>query len=322
MKNMPPFSIIILCISLIMFYACTNSHDWNEEDDIQAFNKGPCSYKIVSGPAVFPTYMEDVDDLTYRIPVSHREPPFAAIIIEPGFFAQTTNIDDIQDCYASHGFLVIGVNNKSHFNLINTNLEPYKDALLQTIRFIVESNQEHTSKLFGLVDTASIGLSGHSMGGGGVILACDTINHPFNRYIKTAITMNPFGKISGNNIQIPILLLSSDLDSAINPFMLGVSSSPEDIYHSFQTVQEKNIKLFANFKDMDHNAIVDRNIFLNTSGNASIFFPTMVSWFKMYLFNEDYYKYYLDPTALGHTKIKSRYTAKGNVPSYVYNTFH
>jgi hypothetical protein len=139
---------------------------------------GPCAYATVSGPDSFAAYMSDVKNLTFKIPTSFARPPFPTIILEPGFFSVTTDLDDVQNRYASHGFLVIGVINTAQFNLITTSLEPYKAALLQTLRYAIESSRDSANALFGKIDTTAIGISGHSMGGGGAIMACDII---FNR---------------------------------------------------------------------------------------------------------------------------------------------
>lgn len=279
---------------------------------------GPCKYTTINKDSLFPSYMSDVNNLTLRIPSTNTSPPFATIIIEPGFFSLSTDLENIADRYASHGFLVIGVTNTSHFNLITTSIEPYQLALQQVIRYTIECNQDNKSPLFKLIDTTAIGISGHSMGGGGTVMACEAVQDGSHSYIKTAIAMNPFGKCSVSNINMPILFIASDLDSVFNPFMPGVSSSSSDVFNIFQSVPESTTKLFANFKGMDHNAIVDKNIFLNTSGNAAFFLPTMVSWFKVYLAGDTTFNKYLDTTSAEFSTLKTRFTPKGNIPAYSY----
>jgi len=100
--------------------------------------------------------------------------------------------------------------------------------------------------------------------------------------------------------------------------MNSVSSCPEHVYFSYTSLPVNTPKLFANFKAMDHNAVVDKNIFLVTSGNAAKFLPTMVSWFKVYLANDSRYQCYLDTTGIGYAPIKPYFTAKGSVPAYIY----
>jgi alpha-beta hydrolase superfamily lysophospholipase len=263
--------------------------------------------------------MTDVKKLVLRIPSIGTRTPLPTIILEPGFFSVSTDLEDVANRYASHGFIVIGVTNTSHYKLITTSLEPYRQALLQTIQYAVESCKISTSQHFGLVDTNAIGVSGHSMGGGGTIMACDSILHTYSHYIKTAVAMNPFGKCSGFNIKIPVFLFSSELDAIFNPFMPGVSSSPGDVFFTFQSIPSSNTKLYANFKGMDHNAVVDKNFLLSTSGNAPVFLPSMVSWFKVYLAKDTSYQKYIDTTSTEFLTLKSRFIIKESSPDYLYN---
>jgi dienelactone hydrolase len=308
---------------LLLLYACSFKNGLTPADDQNPSinppgENGPCAYSTTDGPASLVAYMSDVQSLTFRIPTTNAHPPFPTIIIEPGFFSLATDLEDVQNQYASHGFLVIGVNNTAHFNLITTNLEPYKAALLQTVRFAIESSRDSANTLFGKVDTTALGISGHSMGGGGAIMACNATADPYNRYIKSAIAMNPYGKCSCANITAPICLIASQNDSITNPFMWGLSAKPENVYFSYQSAPSTTIKLFTIFKDMDHNGVVDANLFLSTSGNAQLFLPTMVAWFKVYLARDNRYQIYLDTTGTGYAALKSRFIGTGDVPAYLY----
>ena len=130
--------------------------------------------------------------------------------------------------------------------------------------------------------------------------------------------MNPFGNCLGPNIQIPIVLFSSETDATFNPGMIGVGSSPANIYASYQSFTKAPSKFFANFKDMEHNGVVDKGLFLPTSGNADVFLPTMVSWFKSKLVGDTLYNKYLDTTSVEFNNLKSRFVAAANVPAYEY----
>jgi pimeloyl-ACP methyl ester carboxylesterase len=280
---------------------------------------GPYTFSTIGNDTTLPSYMSNVFDLTYRIPRSDTSLPIPTIIVEPGYFSWSTQLDDIQNRFASHGFLVVGVNNRSHFKVITTSIEPYKNALLETIHYLIESTGKPSHPLFGKVDTSAIAICGHSMGGGGVIMASNAISDPYNKYIKTAVAMNPFGRCTGKDIKIPMMLFSSDLDHVINPFMPEVNSTPSHIYYSFQTIKNSKAKLFANFKDMDHSGVVDNTIFIATSGNADIFLPSMVSWFKVYLADDSLYESYLDPNSSNYKSLSSRFVSQfDSIPAYTY----
>jgi len=315
----------LICTFCECLYTSLKATEIEKTPTVQSYHspmqQGPHNYIKTQENQPFPSYMKNVDDLTYRIPIQSDiiKPPYPLIIIEPGFFALSTSLDNLQDYYASHGFLVAGVNNTSHFNLITTSLEPYRQALLETIQFAIESNTNKASQLFSLIDTNAIGISGHSMGGGGTLLACDSTTASVNKDIKAAIAMNPFGKVSAQKITIPTLLFASVLDSLFNPFMPGVSSSPEDIFFSYNSIPQTTTKLFANFSEMSHNAACDYNIFLPTSGNTNTFMPLMIAWFKIQLLKDFRYAPWLEQSGKGYDSIKSRYISKGAIPAYIFN---
>jgi hypothetical protein len=149
-------------------------------------------------------------------------------------------------------------------------------------------------------------------------MACDSIDDAYNKYIKTAIAMNPYGMCNGANVKIPMMLVASDLDNAINPFMPGVNASTANVFSSFNTLGNCGKKLFANFKNMDHNGVVDSTFFLSTSGNAELFLPSMISWFKVYLANDRSFEKYLDLKSNEFKYISSRFVEKDTIPAYIY----
>lgn len=317
MKRILSFDSVVLCCFLFPIVYCavgTNSSNIN----CNPFDEGPITFVMRGESQSLPLYMNSVSELVYRIPLQSSLSPYPTIIFEPGFFASCNDYDDIQDLFASHGFLVVGINNSARFNLFPTTLAPYTAALLQTVRFIVYSNTDKKSTLFGLVDTGAIGICGHSMGGGGAIKACDSITHNYNSYIKAAVAMNPFGKCDGRNIGVPILLFSSENDRAINPFMRGVSSSPEDVYYSYKSIPQSTTKMFVVFKGMGHVAITDKSLIRNNSGKASYLSPTVISWFKVYLYGDTFFKAYLDTTESDFAPLKNRFISKNRVPAYIY----
>jgi hypothetical protein len=280
--------------------------------------KGPYSFSREQSDSVLPSYMKDVQFFNVRVPETKSNTQLPLIILEPGFFASTTALDDVADFYASHGFIVFCVSNVSQFDLITTSINVYALTLLQMIRYAIEISRDSSNKLFNRIDTSRIGITGHSMAGGGTLMVCDSVTNSFNKYIKSAVAMNPFGNVSGPDIRMPILIIASEKDSTVNPFMHGVSASPTSIYASYESLPQGTVKAFANFKDMNHNAVADFNIFLPTSGNANLFLPTMLSWFKVYLTGNSKYEAYLDPEKAEFSSLESRFITVGNIPGYVY----
>jgi hypothetical protein len=98
--------------------------DKPEKDGIDAFyspeQAGPCTFSIQIINSEFPAYMPDVKEIYLRIPDNSSEGSMPVIIVEPGFFAHTTGLDDVAEYYASHGYIVLSVTNLSQFDLITT----------------------------------------------------------------------------------------------------------------------------------------------------------------------------------------------------------
>lgn len=316
--------ITLSAICFITFlYSCTHNSvvNTNNESEFKSnspFSIGPFEYSEKVIDTTFPDYMEEVKEIDIRYPISSSLKPYPTIIIEPGFFSESTDLEDIKNRYASHGFLVIGMTNTSHYKLITTSLEPYRIAIEQTIKYAIECNRDSANLLFGLIDTNAIGISGHSMGGGGVLMVCNSDSSTMRSYVKSAIAMNPFGNCDASNIDIPIFIFSSDKDKVINPFMIGKTSKPEDIYSSFESLPMTTERLFSNYKDMDHNGVVDYKLILPTSGNAETFLPAMICWFKVHLSNDTTFAKYLDEKANEFEELKSCFTSHEDVPDYIY----
>jgi hypothetical protein len=325
------FQTQVIVILITFFYAfcnCSSSIADVIEFENKTFQpycspdkKGPHAFINTKEKNVLPLYMYNVKDITYRIPIQSNsiQPPFPTIIFEPGFFAHCKNYNDLLDYFASHGFLVIGVDNKSHRKLITRTLEAYHYALLETLQFVIKCNSDENSQLFRLIDTNAIGLSGHSMGGGGALRACNSTFISLTKYIAAIIAMNPYGKVTADNITIPTLLFASSRDNACNPCMKSGTASPENVYLSYKSIPVSTNKLFANFNGMDHNAVRDYTIFFATSGNAFTFMPLMLAWFKIYLLKDNRYSTWIEISGMGYDSLKTRYAPKNMVPAYQFN---
>jgi hypothetical protein len=79
--------------------------DENKKLEKGPFVKGSYSYEIVNCESTLPLYMENVADLTFRIPQTDDTLPLPTVILEPGFFSFTAQLDDVQNRLASHGFI-------------------------------------------------------------------------------------------------------------------------------------------------------------------------------------------------------------------------
>ena len=88
--------------------------------------------------------------------------------------------------------------------------------ILQCLQWLIDESHDPDSDYFGAVNTANIGLSGHSQGGGAALKAGDGVlnDGPGFAQITTVVAMNPYGPsfVMAQNQNNQILLLSGDSD--------------------------------------------------------------------------------------------------------------
>ncbi len=101
--------------------------------------------------------------------------------------------------------------------------------ILQCIQWLVDQNTTAGSEYEGVVNTAKIGLAGHSQGGGAVIKAGDGEPNGFD--ITAVAAMNPYGPgwVDAGNQDGPVMLIGGTDDTA-TPV-----SSFEEVWEAIQT---------------------------------------------------------------------------------------
>lgn len=107
-------------------------------------------------------------------------PPFAAMVIVPGFTAQRSDVAPWGPFLASHGIvsLVIDTNDTGDLPDVRSR------GLLDAVESLKKENMRDGSPMKGKLDTSRIGLMGWSMGGGGTWISAD--GHP---ELKVAVSL-------------------------------------------------------------------------------------------------------------------------------------
>jgi len=89
--------------------------------------------------------------------------------------------------------------------------------ILQCLQWLIDRSHDESSDYYGALDTSSIGLSGHSQGGGAALKAGDGLLQDGAGYaqITTVAAMNPYGPsyVKAQNQNDQILILSGDSDN-------------------------------------------------------------------------------------------------------------
>lgn len=136
-------------------------------------------------------------------PTGTTDGPFAAISISPGYTASQSSVSWLGPRLASHGFVVITIDTNSIFNFP----ESRADQLVAALDHVAAQSAGATP-VSGLVDPERRGVMGHSMGGGGALIAA--ANDPS---IDAAVPLAPWAvgeDFSG--ITVPTLVVGCELD--------------------------------------------------------------------------------------------------------------
>jgi len=108
-------------------------------------------------------YPATVEGAEAQIDTAHG--PYPIVAFGHGFFMQTGYYLSHFRHLATHGFVVIAP------QFPDTQHGELADDLLYCVEYLRQQHSSGGSRFRGLIDTASIGLSGHSMGGGASLLA-------------------------------------------------------------------------------------------------------------------------------------------------------
>ncbi len=144
----------------------------------------------------------DYAQATIYYPTDAR-PPFASVIVIPGYVSAERTIQAWGPFYASHGIVTMTLGTNS----LRDSVDRRRDALLDAIVTLRAENDREGSPLEGQLDVERIALSGWSMGGGGAQLAA--VADPT---LKAIIGLCPW--LQGNALDhpVPVLIFGGSSD--------------------------------------------------------------------------------------------------------------
>jgi hypothetical protein len=117
--------------------------------------------------------------------------------------------------------------------------------VLACLQWMVDQNSTPGSEYEGVVNTAKLGLAGHSQGGGAVVKAGDGEPNGFN--ITTVIAMNPYGPgwVNPGSQDGPVMVVTGSED-AVTPY-----SWTYPVFEGVQTNDQGG--LYAELQEAGHN---------------------------------------------------------------------
>jgi predicted dienelactone hydrolase len=190
---------------------------------------------------------------------------YATVAICPGFTATQSSIAWIGRRMASHGFVVMTINTNSTLD------QPASRAtqLMAALRYLTSSSN---STVRARVDANRLGVAGHSMGGGGSLMAARD-----NASLKAAVPMTPWSQTkSFSTVRVPTLVVGAENDS-----VAPVASHSIPFYTSLPASLDK---AYAELNNASH--------FAPNSTNTPIG-RYSVAWVKRFMDNDTRYEPFL-----------------------------
>lgn len=185
---------------------------------------------------------------------------YPLIVMVNGTFTPASEYLPVLEHLASWGFVVVGNEDPQSGSGVSTTT---------TLDYVLDLNQIPESPLFGLIDTDSIGIAGHSQGGAGAINAASTSRNSSRlQSIYTASAISHF--IAGRN--------DNDYDTAkLNIpsfFMVGTGGEDRFLISSHRTLR-KNFEALSTTQP----AVIARRTGVDHKDVLEYGDPYMTAWF-------------------------------------------
>ena len=196
-------------------------------------------------------------------------PPYASVVIVPGFLSAPSSVADWGPFLASHGIVAMVIGTNSGWDQPAARA----DGLLDAIETLRQENTRMGSPLFSDLDITKFAVSGWSMGGGGAQLAA--VADPS---IKAVVALCPWlsspdpGELDH---AVPLLILSGENDPTAPP------SSHANVHYNLTPATTD--KLLFEAAGGNHSVANDP---ANVQGDIG---KIALSWYKHYLLEESCY---------------------------------
>jgi predicted dienelactone hydrolase len=144
---------------------------------------------------------------------------YAVLAICPGYTATSSSIAALARRIATHGFVVIAINTLTTLDQPASRATQLQAALRYTIN-------DSISAVRSRVDGNRRGVAGHSMGGGGALIAA--MNDPS---LKAVIALTPWATTTFVNLRVPNFIVGADGDTVApiiqhaTPFYDGIAQA-------------------------------------------------------------------------------------------------
>lgn len=150
---------------------------------------------------------------------------YGVVAISPGFTATQSSIAWLGRRMATHGLVVITINT-------NTTLDQPASRATQLMAALSHVVNNASSTVRSRVDSARQAVAGHSMGGGGALIAAEN-----NPTLKASLPLTPWNTTTSfNGVRVPTLIVGADGDTVAavavhaRPFYASLPASTPKAY--------------------------------------------------------------------------------------------
>lgn len=204
--------------------------------------------------------------------------PFPGVVIIPGFTEVQGQINQWGTFLASHGFIVMMVDTAAG-GIGNTGVLPPARAsgLTEAVTTLKGENTRSGSPVVGKLDTTRMAIMGHSMGGGGTLLAANT--HP---ELKAAIGLCPWNPgVTYPTDTVPSLFFDGTADVLVPP----AAATAE-----YQSIPTTTQKVYAEFNGGTHFVA---NTPLGAAASDKIVARIGLSWLEVHVVGDSRYQQFI-----------------------------
>jgi dienelactone hydrolase len=158
---------------------------------------------------------------TITYPTSTTSGTFGAIAFAPGYTATNASYTWVGPRIASHGFVVFTINTDSRFDFPSSRATQLQNALNYLVNSSVAASR---------IDRNRLAVGGHSMGGGGSLIAADR-----NGALQAATPLQPWNSSTNfSGVSVPTAIVGAQNDS-----IASVGSHSLPFYNSIPASSEK-----------------------------------------------------------------------------------
>lgn len=210
---------------------------------------------------------------------TNKSGAFAGVAVAPGFRESKENIDWWGPRLASHGFAVLALST----NTLNDRPEIRATALMAAINTLRKENQRDGSPLKGKIKIDAMAIMGHSMGGGGTLIAAND----YSAELKAVIPLTPWQPNADfSKVSVPTLIIAGETDR--------IAAANTHALPHYEMIPESTEKMYVEFKGGNHfiannSTATNERLLPNIDVHDAISYFA-VSWLRLYLDGDENYR--------------------------------